>query len=73
MDKIILQAIFEKIKASCCVMLFRHTMPDGDCVGATKGFKEILKATWPEKEVYLIDGEKSDYLAFLGPDDRDTA
>lgn len=71
MDKIILQAIFEKIKASRRVMLFRHTMPDGDCVGATKGFKEILKATWPEKEVYLIDGEKSDYLAFLGPDDRE--
>ena len=49
--------------------LFRHIRIDGDCTGATKGMKALIKATWPEKEVYIIDEEKSGYLAFLGGDD----
>ena len=61
--------IFERIEAAPCVMLFRHVRVDGDCVGATKGFKRIIQLTWPEKPVYIIDDEHSDYLAFLGPDD----
>lgn len=64
------ELILQKIKAYSRIMLFRHVRIDGDCVGATKGLKEIIKATWPEKEVYLIDDEHSDYLAFLGPDDE---
>ncbi len=62
-------AIFNKIKEYDRIMLFRHIRNDGDCVGATKGFKAILKATYPEKEVLLVDTEASDFLAFLGPDD----
>ena len=61
--------ILDKIKEYDRIMLFRHVRIDGDCVGATKGLKEIITATWPDKEVYLIDDEHSDYLAFLGPDD----
>ena len=63
------EIIFSKIKEYDRILLFRHIRPDGDCVGATKGLKKLLKLTWPEKEVYIIDGGKSDYLAFLGPDD----
>ena len=63
--------ILEKIKAYDTVMLFRHKRMDGDCVGATKGMKGILRCTWPDKRVLLIDGQKSDYLAFAGPDDED--
>ncbi|MGM9609530.1 MAG: bifunctional oligoribonuclease/PAP phosphatase NrnA [Eubacteriales bacterium] len=65
----ILQAIFEKIKAYDRIFLFRHLRCDGDCVGATKGLKEILRDSFPEKEIILTDGQKSDYLAFLGEDD----
>ena len=65
----IMNVIFEQIKAASRIMLFRHVRIDGDCVGATKGLKEIIRLTWPEKEVYLIDDQHSDYLAFLGPDD----
>jgi len=50
-----MQLIFDKIKEYDRIMLFRHVRNDGDCVGATKGLKEIIKLTWPEKEVYLID------------------
>ncbi|MBQ6256840.1 MAG: bifunctional oligoribonuclease/PAP phosphatase NrnA, partial [Clostridia bacterium] len=42
---------------------------DGDCMGASKGLKEMIKATFPDKEVLLVDGQHSDYLAFLGEDD----
>lgn len=67
------QTIFERIADADTIMLFRHVRIDGDCVGAAKGLKEIILATWPEKKVYLIDDEHSDYLAFLGPDDAPVA
>ena len=63
------QAIFDKILEYDRIFLFRHVKNDGDCVGATKGFKALLQASWPEKEVYLIDDDTSAYLAFLGPED----
>ena len=62
--------ILEKIREYKRILLFRHIRVDGDCVGATKGMKDIIQQTWPEKEVYIIDDEHSDYLAFLGPDDQ---
>ena len=65
----VMEMILEKIKAYDKIMLFRHIRMDGDCVGATKGLKGILQATFPEKEIILTDGQKSDYLAFLGEDD----
>ena len=65
----VMQKIYERIAAAPCIMLFRHIRVDGDCVGATKGLKRIIQLTWPEKQVYIIDDEHSDYLAFLGPDD----
>ena len=65
--------IFEKIKEYDRIMLFRHVRNDGDCVGATKGLKAILKASFPEKEVYLIDTETAKYLEFMGPEDAPVA
>ena len=65
----VLDTIFRAMEAAERIMLFRHVRVDGDCVGATKGLKAILRATWPDKEVSIIDDEHSDYLAFLGEDD----
>lgn len=65
------EIILQKIGEYNRIILFRHLRNDGDCVGSTKGFKEILKLTFPEKEIYLIDSERSEYLAFLGPEDPD--
>ena len=64
-----LTQIFDAIEKSSSIMLFRHRRIDGDCVGATKGLKGIIEATWPEKKVYIIDNERSEYLSFMGPDD----
>lgn len=64
-------AILEKIKEYDRIMIFRHKRVDGDCVGATKGLKELIRATFSNKEVRIVDDEHSDYLAFLGPDDSE--
>ncbi len=66
----IMTTILQKIKEYDRIMLFRHVRNDGDCVGSTKGLKEIIKLTWPEKEVYLIDQDTAQYLEFLGPEDE---
>ena len=65
----IMTQIYDKLKAYSRILLFRHVRVDGDCVGATKGLKDIICQTWPDKEVLIIDEERSGYLAFLGPDD----
>ena len=65
------QAILQKIKEYDTIMLFRHFRPDGDAKGSTKGLQGILKATWPEKAVYLINDDHSDYLAFMGDDESE--
>lgn len=63
------ELILKKLREYQRILLFRHIRIDGDCVGSTKGMKDIIRCTWPEKEVYIIDDERSDYLTFLGPDD----
>ena len=63
------QQILQKINDYNTICLFRHVRNDGDCVGATKGFKRILQLTYPEKEIYLIDHDTAKYLEFMGPED----
>lgn len=65
-----MQAVLNKIKAYDKIMLFRHKMPDGDAIGSSKGLREILRLTYPEKEIYLNNCDSSDYLAFLGDEDE---
>ena len=65
------QTILNKIKEYSTIFLFRHVRNDGDCVGATKGLKSIITATWPEKNVYIIDADTAKYLEFMGPEDAE--
>jgi len=67
------QIIFDKLQEYDRIFLFRHVRNDGDCVGSTKGMKELIRATWPEKEVYLIDQDTAAYLEFMGPEDEPVA
>ena len=71
MNKDVKQAILQKIREYDSICIFRHIRNDGDCVGSTKGLQAILRATFPEKSIYLIDDDRSAYLAFLGPEDED--
>lgn len=63
--------ILNEIKDSGRIFIFRHIRCDGDCIGSTKGLKRILELTYPEKDIRIIDGQRSGYLAFLGHDTDD--
>lgn len=60
--------ILEKIREYDNILIFGHIRPDGDCLGSQFGFKDIIKATWPNKHVYAL-GQNSEYLSFLGKTD----
>ena len=45
MNRETLELIYEKLKAYDRILLFRHVRIDGDCVGATKGLKDIIQQT----------------------------
>ena len=61
--------ILNKIKEYNKIIIFRHFRPDGDAVGSTKGLQRILKLTYPEKTVLLVNNDYADYLTFLGGED----
>ncbi len=69
MNQTIKEQILQKIKDSDKIFIFRHIRPDGDCIGAAKGLKEIIQTTWGSKDVRILAPDSSDHLAFLGPDD----
>ena len=70
MNKEIMTNILNKIKEYDKIIISRHTRPDGDCVGATMGFKDILKDSFPNKDIRLINNDYAKYLEFLGEEDK---
>ena len=66
MSKELMSAVLEKIKEYDRIFIFRHIRPDGDCVGSSKGLCEILRLSFPEKDVRVIHTDKAESLAFLG-------
>ena len=68
-----MRRILDKIKEYDRIIIFRHKRPDGDAVGSTKGLREILRLTYPEKEILLLNADYSDYVAFLGDEDAPVA
>ena len=69
----IMKQILEKIKKYDKIIIFRHFRPDGDAIGSTMGLREILRASFPEKTVLVLNADMSDYLAFLGGEDAPIA
>ena len=64
-----MQRIFDKIEEYGKIVIFRHLRPDGDAVGSTMGLREILRLTYPEKDIRLVNCDFSDYVRFLGEED----
>lgn len=65
-----MQAILDKIKAYSRILIFRHKRPDGDAVGSTLGLRDILRLSFPDKEIYVNNCDDSDYVSFLGEEDE---
>ena len=64
-----MKTILEKIKEYDRIFIFRHFRPDGDAMGSTKGFARILRLSFPEKDIRILNDDFSDYLAFMGGED----
>lgn len=70
MDKKLTQAILERIRQYHRIILSRHIRPDGDAVGSTFGLREILRDSYPDKEIFVINEDSSEYLDFLGKEEE---
>ncbi|WP_203361492.1 bifunctional oligoribonuclease/PAP phosphatase NrnA [Bacillus sp. REN10] len=58
------QQIIEKIKEYSTIIIHRHVRPDPDAYGSQGGLAEMIKASFPEKQVYTV-GEEEPTLRFL--------
>lgn len=58
------QKIIETIEAAERIIIHRHVRPDPDAIGSQNGLKELIKHSFPDKEVYAV-GEDVDSLTFL--------
>ena len=63
------KAIYKKIKENDIIILARHIGPDPDALGSTIGLKDIIKATFPKKEVYTI-GATTSKFKYIGTVDK---
>ncbi len=57
-------AALQEIKSFDTIIIHRHTKPDGDAMGSQIGLKNIIKANFPQKKVYVV-GDISPRLAFM--------
>lgn len=64
------QEILNKIKENDKIIILRHIRPDGDCLGASLGLREILRSTFPSKQIFSVGKTTSAYLDFLGSEDE---
>ena len=60
--------IWKKIKEYNKIIITTHIRADGDCVGSGIGLRELIKSTYPEKDVKCIH-ENLNYLKYLGQGD----
>lgn len=56
--------ILDAIKRYEKIIIHRHVRPDPDAVGSQGGLAEMIKASFPEKKVFVV-GEMYDSLLFL--------
>lgn len=65
----IYKKIYNEIKKYDTIVLARHIGPDPDALGSTLGLKEIIKATFPKKKVYVV-GNPASKFRYLGELDK---
>lgn len=64
-ERMIMEQILDRIEAYDSILISRHKRPDGDAVGATRGLQELLRASYPEKEVHIVSEDYAERMTFL--------
>ena len=69
-----LAAIFAQIKKYNKIIIHRHQRPDPDAIGSQVGLAEILKASFPYKQVYVVGKHIPgfDWIGTMDEIDNDT-
>ncbi|WP_407647295.1 DHH family phosphoesterase [Gracilibacillus oryzae] len=57
-------AIINKIKSYQDIIIHRHVRPDPDAYGSQNGLAEIIRASFPEKNVFVV-GEEEEWLKYF--------
>lgn len=65
--------VLEKIREYNSIIITRHVRPDGDAIGSTKGLQRVLQASYPQKNVYVINQDSSEHLSFIDDNDPDVS
>ncbi len=69
-NKTITDAILAQIQKHDRIVLCRHENPDGDAMGSSLALARIIRLTWPDKDVRVVNtGIVPDSLSFLEPED----
>lgn len=61
--------IYNTIKKYDKIIIARHIGPDPDALGSANGLKEIIKETFPKKEVYSV-GTMAAKFKYMGNNDK---
>lgn len=65
-----IKEIINKIEEFQKIIILRHIRPDGDCIGSSLGLKEIIKESFPSKEVKVFANDYAKDLNFLACEDE---
>ena len=66
------ESIINEIEAYGRIIIHRHTNPDGDALGSQIGLKELIRANYPDKEVYAVGDGSRRYGFMLDGAEMDT-
>ena len=58
------EQVLQEIRNFDRIIIHRHSRPDGDALGSQIGLKHIIKANFPEKEVYMV-GDGAGHYGFM--------
>lgn len=65
----IARGMLELIRSSDRIVIVRHVRPDGDAHGSAIGLREMLRASYPEKDIRYFSKDTSEYVDFIGQED----
>lgn len=62
--------IINKIKEYNKIIILRHIRPDGDCIGSSLGLREVIRNSFPDKEVVVFGKDFQSNLTFIDIEDE---